>query len=269
MKLIDTHAHLCDDQFDDDREAVVQRAKEKGIDIIVEIADSPSGWQKAEELSKKCMAKRLESYPAVYWTCGFHPHCAGDFSDSDFDALKKTVLSENCVAIGEIGLDYVKSSAPKEKQISLLKKTLEIAVELDKPVVIHCRQAQSDVLKMLKSFFGGTARENVCPGVVHCFSGDLNFAEACIEMGFCLGVDGPITYPSANELRKIIPKVPLDKIVLETDSPYLPPQDFRGKRNEPSYIVCVAEKMAELFQKSSEEIARITTTNAMRLFGLK
>jgi TatD DNase family protein len=146
---------------------------------------------------------------------------------------------------------------------------LETAAELNKPLVIHCREARQDMLRILKSFFGGTARKDVCIGVIHCFAGDLNFAEGCMDLGFFLGVDGPITYPNAHQLREVMAQVPLEKIVLETDCPYLPPQGFRGKRNESSYLPLIAQKLAEMFGKSTEEIGRITTDNAKKLFRIK
>lgn len=267
--FIDTHAHLCDDQFDPDREAVLHRAKERGVNTIVEIADRPEDWEKAKVFSERLGVKKNESLPSIFWSCGFHPHYAANSLEFNFDIMKKTASATDCAAIGEIGLDYVKSSASKEEQTALFRKSLEVAAELAKPVVIHCRQAQADCLRILKSFFGGTARQDLATGVIHCFSGDLHFAEAALDLGFYLGIDGPITYPSAKDLREVISKAPLDRIVLETDSPYLPPQHFRGKRNEPTHLVLIAEKVAELFQKSVEEISKTTTENARRLFRLK
>lgn len=263
--LIDTHAHICDEKFDNDRAEILARAKESGIETIVEIGESPDGWGRVKEFLEKTVVPS----PFVVWSCGFHPHYAEKFSGFDFDRMKREASSSaRCVAIGEIGLDYVKSPASKEMQIALFRKTLEIAVELKKPVVIHCRQAQRDSLDILKSFFNQTLSGERERGVIHCFSGDLSFAEECLNLGFCLGVDGPITYPSAKILREVISRVPLERIVLETDSPYLPPQDFRGKRNESSYLTFVATKLAELFNKSIEEISRTTTANAKRLFQL-
>lgn len=258
--LIDTHAHICDAQFDADRDAVVARAKDAGVDTIVEIADAPDGWKKAKAFAQKT---------GSHWTCGFHPHYAEEQAGFDFDIMRQESTSLDCVAVGEIGLDYVKSSASKEQQISLFRKTLEVAAEANKPVVIHCREAQADTLRILKSFYGGMARRDLIIGVIHCFSGDIHFAEGCLDLGFCLGVDGPITYPSAKNLREVISQTPLDRIVLETDAPYLPPQSYRGKRNESSYLVEIADKLAEIFQKDREEIGRITTENARRLFRIR
>ena len=266
MNLIDTHAHLCDAQFEPDRPEVLKRALESHVGTIVEIAESPQGWQRARDFSENPSA--VPEGLKVFWTCGFHPHHAREQEGFDFDIMKKSAASPGCLAVGEIGLDYAKSAASKENQASLFLKCLEISSEVNKPVVIHCRDAQADTLRTLRSFFGGLARRDFCTGVIHCFSGDLHFAEACMDLGFYLGVDGPITYPSSGALRDVISKAPLDRIVLETDSPYLPPQDFRGKRNESSYIRKIADKLAEIFGKNPEEIAKVTTQNASKLFRL-
>lgn len=281
--LIDTHAHLCDAQFDADRNDVLKRAKESGVTTIVEIAESPSGWEKAIKSSDEswvmCHDSKknpthdsrptTSSLPSIYWSCGFHPHYAEESSNFDFDIMIKAASKSNCLAIGEIGLDYFKSRTSREKQIALFEKGLELAAELNKPVVIHCRQAQADTLRILRSFFGGMARGEVASGVIHCFSGDLHFAEGCLDLGFYLGVDGPVTYPSARELREVIKRVPLERLVLETDAPYLPPQNFRGKRNEPAFLPLIAEKVAELLEKSKEEISKLTTENAKKLFRIR
>ena len=262
--LIDTHAHFCDPQFDPDRPEALRRARERGVATVVEIADGPQGWEAARALAEGAQ----DSLPTLYWTCGFHPHHAAEQAGFDFDIMRRQASSPRCVAVGEIGLDYFKSQASKEDQISLFRKTLEVAADLDKPVVIHCRDAQADTLRILKSFFAGMARRDVCPGVIHCFSGDLHFAEGCLDLGFYLGVDGPVTYPGAKALREVLAQVPPDKLVLETDCPYLPPQGFRGQRNESSYLELIAGKLAELLGKSAEEVARATTANARRLYRL-
>ena len=264
--FVDTHAHFCDSQFDADREEALKRAKNAGVQTIVEIAEAPEGWEKAKTLSEFSFSGHGGLFPLIYWTCGFHPHYAEALEETKFDTMKEAVSSPHCVAVGEIGLDYVKSAAPREKQISLFKKSLEVAAEFSKPVVIHCREAQPDVLRILKSFFGGSARQDVCIGVIHCFSGDIHFAQMCMELGFYLGVDGPLTYPSAKNLRDVISQTPLNRIVIETDSPYLPPQGYRGKRNESSYLPLIALKLSEIFQKNLEEVSKVTTENAARLF---
>ncbi len=277
--LIDTHAHLCDPQFDADRPEALSRALNQGIGTIVEIADEPAGWDRARDLAlgstkassasaTQSSPSNLSAQPNVFWTCGFHPHYAMQGETFDFAAMREAGAQERCVGIGEIGLDYVKSEAPKEAQAATFRKALEAAAEINKPVVIHCREAQADTLRILKSFYAGTSRRDSVTGVIHCFSGDAHFAEGCLDLGFYLGVDGPITYPSAKALREVIAQVPLDRVVLETDSPYLPPQKFRGQRNESAHLTHIADKICELFGKSIDEISQITTQNAKNLFRL-
>lgn len=267
--LIDTHAHLSDAQFDPDRPAVLERSRGQGIHAIVEIADEPKGWDKARGLAESADYANRAQYPEIFWACGFHPHYGEEGLNFDFDAMKRAASTPRCVAVGEIGLDYVKSAASKEAQASTFRKALEVAAEVQKPVVIHCREAQADTLRILKSFFAGTARRDLATGVIHCFSGDSHFAEGCLDLGFYLGVDGPITYPSAKALREVIAEVPLDRLVLETDCPYLPPQSYRGQRNESSYLIHIADKFCEMFGKPLEEISQITTQNAKNLFRLR
>ena len=260
MDLFETHAHLTDAQFDPDREAVLSRARDAGVETLVEIAESPESWEKAQALAERTIS------PKIYWACGFHPHYAERQKEFEFDDMARRAALASCVAVGEIGLDYAKSESSRENQEALFRKTLEIAGELNKPVIIHCRDAQADTLRILRSFYSGLSRRGLCMGVIHCFSGDMNFAEGCLELGFYLGVDGPLTYPSAKGLREVISKVPLEKIVLETDCPYLPPQPFRGKRNEPAYLTHVAKKLSEIFNRSEDEISNVTAANARRLF---
>jgi TatD DNase family protein len=265
--LTDTHAHLSDPKFDPDREATLRRAGDAGVRTIVEIADAPSGWKAARELAESSF--RPDAPVEVHWTCGFHPHYAEESRNFDFGIMVQAAMSPGCVAVGEIGLDYAKSESSKETQAFLFTRTLEVAAECRKPVVVHCRDAQADTLRILRSFFGGLSGEHLCPGVIHCFQGDIHFAEGCLDLGFLLGVDGPITYPGAGSLREVIAQVPLEKLVLETDSPYLPPQDFRGKRNESAYLPKIAEKLAQVKGADLETVSRVTTENAARLFRLR
>ena len=267
INFIDTHAHLCDLQFQEDRNQTLQRAMDQNITTIVEIADSADGWLSAQNLAEQSFSNSNFALK-MFWTCGFHPHYAKESNSETFQKMLEIAKHPLCVAIGEIGLDYVKSAAPKDQQIQTFIRCLEIASELNKPVVIHCREAQADTLRILKSFYGGTSRRDWIQGVIHCFAGDISFAEGCIDLGFYLGVDGPITYPSAQMLRNVIQQIPLDRIVLETDCPYLPPQPFRGKRNEPAHLPLIAQKISELFQTPLSEIAKITSENATKLYRI-
>jgi TatD DNase family protein len=262
--LFDTHAHLTDERFDADREDVLKRAKENGVISVVEIADSPKSIGKARDFCERFTGR--EGFPEIYWAAGFHPHYAAAFSENDFDIMKKSAGEPRCVAVGEIGMDSVKSESTKEEQTQLFKRTFRIALETGKPAVIHCRESETDVLALLKDFLKPGPKDS--PGVIHCFSGSERFAQDALELGFYIGVDGPVTYPNAKSLREVLKTVPLDRLVLETDAPYLPPQSYRGKRNEPAYLGPIAEGLAMLFGKSRDEIERITTENAKKLYRI-
>lgn len=260
MPLIDTHAHLCDGQFDADREAALERAAAAGVARIVEIADNAAEWERALEFAR--------AHPnRVYCAWGFHPHYAQDWRDSHADLCRKRAGSPLIVAIGEIGLDYVKSEAPAHIQQRTFRKMLELASAVGKPIVVHCREAHADVFPLLEKYWQAPAGR--FGGVLHCFSGGVEEARRAVGMGLALGVDGPITYPKNDGLREAVREAGLDSIVLETDSPYLPPQSSRGRRNEPAKLPEVLAKVAELFGVAAEEAAERTTANAEALFRLK
>lgn len=256
--LFDTHAHLCDARFDLDRDAVLDRARAAGVGTIMEIGDSPLDWQKVLALAESKLG-------SVHASLGFHPHYAQDWKPEALVDLR--AWRDRYRAVGEIGLDYVVSTAPRETQIPVFRSMLALAVELGKPVVVHCREAFADLLPALEEHAAALSAGGA-PGVVHCFSGGREEAEKAAGLGFYLGVDGPITYPKNEPLRQAIRAVGLDRVVLETDSPYLPPQSSRGQRNEPAKVVEVAAKLAELFSCSPEEVATRTSANAVKLFRL-
>jgi TatD DNase family protein len=268
--LVDTHAHLSDAQFDADRDEVLRRAFDGGVGAVVEIADNEDEWPKARALA--------ERYPdRVFWTGGVHPHYA-DSTRPDYQwRLREALKHPQAVALGEIGLDYYKSRVDRYQQQRVLFDLLQAAADIDKPVVIHCREsdassraAQEDLLALFKSFYTMSPGAPVpVRGVLHCFQGHPDIARACIEMGFYVGVDAPITYPNAGSLRDLMRELPLDRIVLETDSPYLPPREKRGRRNEPSYIGSVCEELARIKAVSPEEAARQTTANAEALYRIR
>ncbi|MGQ0644968.1 MAG: TatD family hydrolase [Elusimicrobiota bacterium] len=262
--LIDTHAHLADEQFNPDREDVLRRAWEAGVAAHVEIGEHESQWAPARALS--------ESHPGrVWWTAGFHPYYAAE-ADADLPRRLRAALDhERCVAVGEIGLDYHRPEVPRDKQKEVLAALLKTAAAAGKPVVLHCREAgkgsadaENDMLRILRDIF--PPAPSAAPGVLHCFQGSAGFAAACRDLGFLFGVDGPVTYPNAAGLRAVLAGLPLESLVLETDSPYLPPQDRRGKRNEPSYLPAVASELARLKNAAPEEVESQTTANAERLF---
>lgn len=256
--LFDTHVHLNDPQFESDREEVLRLCEEKGVARIVEIADSPAGWDRSIGLSR--------AYPRmIRCALGLHPYYADQWTKELSASLRRQADNKEVVAVGEIGLDYAKCKIPKEVQRSSFIKMLESADERRLPVVIHCREAYPDMMAILKGRYGARPSKRF-HGVLHCFSGNKENALEAVRLGFALGVDGPITYPKNDALREAIKAAGLNYIVLETDSPYLPPQSFRGKRNDPSLLPEIAQRVAALFAVNVEECARETMQNGEDLF---
>lgn len=267
--LIDTHCHLDFDRFDEDREAVVARAAAAGLSHIVVPAVDLGNVAAVMGLAERYDGNGepgLKVVPAV----GFHPNSLGEWAegtplDEWMERLRPLAEDARVVAIGEIGLDYYWNRAAKEVQQRVLAAQLALAAELGKPVILHNRESSGDLLRLLAdSPLAGRER----PGVLHSFSADWETAEAALEMGFYIGFTGPLTYKNSDGLRRIAGRVPLDRLLVETDAPFLPPQSQRGKRNEPAFVVAVAERLAALHNVSFEEMARVTTENAGRLFGL-
>jgi TatD DNase family protein len=251
--IIDTHAHILDAKFNDDRQAAVQRAFDAGVNTIFEIACETKDWDAALEFSKKDF---------VYAAFGVHPLEVENYKDEDLIRLETFLTSPKCIAAGEIGLDYHYDAGAKRKEQKLLFiKQLDIALKLNKPVIIHCRKAYDDMIEILKKYADLKA-------VVHCFLGDRRQSEIFTQMGFLLGIDAPLTYPKSNELREAVLQTDISKILIETDCPYLPPQKYRGQRNEPSYITETLKAVAALKRLSYEEAAAITTHNARKLFNI-
>ncbi|MFC1678965.1 TatD family hydrolase [Elusimicrobiota bacterium] len=260
MSLIDTHAHLCDAAFDDDRGEVLRRARDAGLSRVIEIADAPELWDRAIAL---CRARPRQ----LSCSLGLHPYYADRWEPGLGEDLARKARLPEVVAAGEIGLDYAKCSIPPETQRAVLVRMLEAARAARLPVVLHCRRGYADLMDILRDFYGGRRPEGRYHGVVHCFSGNAEEAVAAVELGFAIGADGPVTYPKNDGLRRAMRAAGLDAIVLETDSPYLPPQSLRGKRNEPRCVVEIAEKLAEVFGGTPEEISDATNRNAIALFG--
>jgi TatD DNase family protein len=268
--LTDTHCHLDYDKFDPDRAEVIQRAtNSRLIRMLV-----PGLHLK----SSKDAVQLAESNPNIYAAVGFHPTDLEEFSENTFQEVRELAKHPKVVAIGEIGIDYywAKESDQRAFQREVLKLQLAFAKEVNKPVIIHMREendawiggASVDLLEILKEWkndLQGTLAEK--PGVLHSFNGNLETADKALALNFYLGITGPVTYKNAEEKRRIIRQIPLDKILIETDSPFLSPVPFRGKRNEPAFVHHIADKIAEIHSKSPAEIANITTTNAARLFA--
>ncbi len=272
----DTHCHVNDEKFAHDRDAALSRARDAGVTTLIEIAESPDMWDAAVALA--------ESTPTIYAALGIHPHYAHTYGPAEWTALstqlRELMKHPKVVAVGEFGLDYHRMQNTKEQQDYLFCRQLELAREAGMPIVIHCRDAQEhpqagpaqkDIQKRLAEFFPETSGALDCPrpnGVIHCFSGGWPDAQTYLLHGFMLGFDGPVTYPSAKLLQQVVRQMPLERIVLETDSPYLPPQSQRGQRNEPHAIAVIGREIAALKNKPSEDVARVTSANARALFRL-
>ena len=252
--LIDSHAHLQWASFDADREKVITRAREANVKNIVNIGYDLDGSEKAVELAEK--------YEGLYATVGIHPHNADRFNEKILETLRSISENPKVVAIGEIGLDYYRNLSSKDAQQKAFETQLILAQELKLPVVIHDRDAHAEVLKTLSKFKGKTN------GVMHCFSGSPEIAEQCIRMDYCVSFAGPVTFPNAYKLHETAKTIALDKILIETDCPWLAPQNMRGKRNEPAFLPFTAEKVANLRGISLDELAEATTKNAKQLFHL-
>ncbi len=254
--LVDTHCHLDFERFDADRDGVVARAAAAGVTrIIVPAVDLQNG---------RNVLQLADQYPGVYAAVGVHPNSTAGWQDEWIGVLRDWAQHPKVVAIGEIGLDYYWDDAPQAVQHRALSLQLELAAELSLPVIIHNRESSADVIRLLgASPLAG--QENA--GVLHSFSADWATAVAAVDMGFYLGFTGPLTFKKADELREIAAKAPLERILVETDAPFLAPHPFRGKRNEPAYVAYVAEKLGEVRSMTKVEIIRHTTQTALRLFS--
>jgi TatD DNase family protein len=253
VSLIDTHCHLDMSQFDNDREEVIARAKDAGFEALISVGSDFDGTRKAMELAGR--------YDFVYASIGIHPHDAKDFSDSIYQDLASWATNSNVVAIGETGLDYHYDHSPRDIQKEVFRKHLRLAKETGLPVIVHSRDAKEDTMAIL-------AESGIRSGVMHCFSGDPQMAERAMSMGLSISLAGPVTFKKSSLLRELARFVPDDYLLLETDAPYLAPEPHRGKRNEPVYLKETARFVAELREISFEDLARITTLNAKRLFGI-
>lgn len=255
--LIDSHAHLDDEKYDEDRDAVLMRAKEMGVEIIINPASDEASSLRGMALS--------ESYPMIYATVGFHPHEAKDY---DFKKHKKLLKEwgkkEKVVAIGEIGLDYHYDFSKREIQKAVFVDQMILAKEIEKPIVVHNRESMEDMYQILKEHFSPEYG-----GVMHSYSGSVEMAELFLDLGFYLSISGPLTFKNARKLPDVVKAMPLDRLLIETDSPYLTPTPHRGKRNEPSYVTYVAKAIAEIKKMPVEDIYEITRENTKRVFKLK
>jgi TatD DNase family protein len=253
--MIDSHCHLDSEQFNDDREAVIERALAAGVETMVAIGsgDGPPDLEVGVRLADR--------YPFIYATIGVHPHDAAKATAETYQRLAELTSHTKVVAIGEIGLDYHYDFSPPDVQQAVFRAQVRIAREQARPVVIHTREADDDTLAILRAEGGGDVR-----GVLHCFTGTALLARAGLDLGFYISLAGIITFPKAADLRDTVRSVPIDRLLTETDSPFLAPVPHRGKRNEPAHVVRVVDALAELYHMSASELSERTAANFHALF---
>lgn len=258
VSIIDSHAHLDFRQFDADRERVIQRAWAAGLSGIInagtDLRSSAAGIELAER------------HEGIFASVGFHPHDAKSLTASALSEMESLARSPRVVAIGEIGLDFYRNLSPKPAQRAAFRAQLDLAARLDKPVIVHDRDSRGEIMAILQEWAPTVPR--AAKGVLHCFSGDLAMAMKAVEMGFYISIAGPVTYANARQLPEIVKSLPLDRILIETDCPYLTPHPHRGKRNEPAYVRLVAEAVARFRGISEDQVARSTSANTRTLFRL-
>ncbi|GIO09811.1 hydrolase TatD [Brevibacillus reuszeri] len=253
--LFETHAHLNAKEFDEDREEVIARAQENGVSTIVNIGFNA-------ETIPTCM-ELAEAHDFIYAVIGWHPQDAKDMTDEHLEWIEELSRHPKVVGLGEMGLDYYWDTSPKDVQAEVFRKQIRLARKLDMPIIIHNRDAHHDVLTILKE-----EKAADVGGIMHCFSGSWETAKLALDMNFYISFGGPLTFKNAKQPKEVAAKVPQDKLLIETDCPYLTPHPFRGKRNESGYVRYVCEEMANIRGLSYEEMAQITTDNAKRLFRL-
>lgn len=254
--LIDSHAHIYGRDFLPDFSDMLQRAEESGLSHIITVGADLESSRAAVELASL--------YPQIYCAVGIHPHDAARVTDKCYDVIRQLATEHGkVVAIGEIGLDFFRDRSPRDVQEMVFRRFIRLARELSLPVIIHDRDAHGRVLAILRE-----EKAAEVGGVLHCFSGNLEMSRECIEMGFHISIPGTVTYANSDQLREVVRGTRIEHLLIETDSPYLPPLPHRGKRNEPAFVRITAEKVAELKGLSLEDVGRITSLNAMRLFGI-
>lgn len=257
MRWVDTHAHVTAEAFDADREEVLHRAREAGVAIVC-VGDTLASSERAIELA--------EGAGDIWATAGIHPHYAHEAPQAPGAleaALEELLRRPRVVALGEVGLDYHYDFSPRDVQQDVLRRQVRLARKVQKPLIIHNRESTDDVVRILKE-----EQAWEVGGVFHCFWGDEELAATVVEMGFYVGVGGPVTFKKSDELRAVLKTVPRERLIVETDSPYLAPVPYRGRRNEPAFVVETAKRLAELLELSLDELADLTTQNARRLFRL-
>ena len=263
MFLTDTHCHLNLDIFENDLEVIIKRALINEVKLIL----VPG----LDIESSKHAIYLAESNKNIFASIGFHPNNLSSWSgEKSIEALRRLAQHPKVIGIGEIGLDYYRDYSAKEKQKMVLQAQLDLAQELELPIILHNRDSHEDLLKIISTWYANLNKSNklyLTPGVLHSFDGSLEFANKVLKMNFYLGIGGPITFKNAVEKQNILNRIPLEKLLLETDAPFLSPHPYRGKRNEPSNIPLIAEKIADIKNIEQVEVARITTQNSIALFS--
>jgi TatD DNase family protein len=258
MDLIDSHAHIDFPQFDEDREAMLSRARAAGVNTILAIGVGP-GPEKLD-----AAVPYAEAHDWIYTTVGIHPHEAKDVAPAHLDTLAKLAQHPKVIGWGEIGLDYYYDHSPRDVQQRVFREQMELSQAAKLPLIIHCRDAWSDCLDMLDKYWKPTG----LGGILHCFTSTIEDARRGLDMGFMVSFTGNLTYPKAQNIRDVAKDLPLENILIETDSPYLAPQPVRGKRNEPAYVAEVAKALANVRDLGTEETAAATAENFRRFFHL-
>lgn len=254
-QMIDSHAHLDEERFDEDRDEFIKSLKENAISYVINPSSDMETSRRVVELSNK--------YENIFAAVGIHPHDAEGFKEEDLVELRELSKDERVVAIGEIGLDYYYDNSPREIQKEVFRKQLQLAYELDLPVIIHTRDAMGDTYDILKEFEGRVR------GVMHCYTGSIEMAEKFIKMGFYISIAGPVTFKNAVNVREMAKQIPLERLLIETDSPYLAPVPNRGKRNDPTNVRYVADMLANLKEIQIDKIIEHSRENTVELFSLK
>jgi len=254
--LFDTHVHLNARQYQDDHHEVIQRAFEAGVSHMVVVGFNQETIPLAIEIA--------EQYETIYAAVGWHPVDAIDMKKSDLNWIEELSTHPKVVALGEMGLDYHWDKSPKDIQKDVFRKQIQLAKKINMPIIIHNREATEDIIKILKE-----ENAHEVGGIMHCYSDSVKYVNQCLEMNFYISLGGPVTFKNATLPKEVATYVPIDRLLIETDAPYLTPHPYRGKRNEPAYVKLVAEKIAELRGISFEELSKITKKNAFHLFKIK
>ncbi len=253
--IFESHAHYDDEQFGSDREAILKKVRNSGVGCIINAASSMNSSRISLELAK--------SHEIIYASVGVHPHDVQDMKESDLEILLAMTAFDKVVAIGEIGLDYYYDTAPIEIQKLWFREQIKLAVDLDLPVIIHSREAAQDTFDILHE-----SNAHSVGGVIHCFSGSVEMAKRYVDLGYYLGIGGVVTFKNAKKITQVVEVIPLDRLLIETDAPYLAPVPYRGKRNDSSHLAEVIAKIAEIKGITPEEVEKVTWENGQRLFRL-